>query len=84
MASPAKQVSMPTQFLNYLAAELKTDKSAACRRAIQRILAMVKKNYEAGEYSSKTEAEHAFRRFVQRQGTCQQLKAAVSRISVAV
>ena len=39
---------MSTQFLNYLAAELKADKSAACRRAIQRILATVKRNYEAG------------------------------------
>jgi hypothetical protein len=65
---------MGIQFLNYLAAELKTDKSPACRRAIQRILATVKRNYEAGEYSSETAAEQAFRQFVQRQGTCQKSK----------
>jgi hypothetical protein len=69
---------MKTQFLNYLAAELKADKNAACRRAIQRILAMVKKNYQAGQYSSETEAEGAFRGFVQRQGTCRKSKAVVT------
>jgi hypothetical protein len=71
---------MSMQFLNYLAAELKADKNAACRRAIQRILAMVKKNYEAGEYGSETEAEHAFRHFVQRQGTCRKSKAVVTSV----
>jgi hypothetical protein len=39
---------MSAQFLNYLAAELKADKNAACRRAIQRILAMVKKTMKLG------------------------------------
>jgi hypothetical protein len=71
---------MSTQFLNYLAAELKADKNAACRRAIQRILAMVKKNYEAGQDSSETEAEHAFRHLVQRQGTCRKSKAVVTSV----
>jgi hypothetical protein len=42
-----------------------------CRRAIERILTMMKKRYEDGEYSSRTEAEVAFRKFVKGEPACQ-------------
>jgi hypothetical protein len=57
-------------FLDRLATQLKVGKSAACRRAIQRILELVKKDYEAGGHQSPTEAEHEFRRLVENDGTC--------------
>jgi hypothetical protein len=55
---------MSTEFLDRLATELKIGKSAACRRAIQRILDRMKKHYESGQYRSTTEAENEFRRLV--------------------
>lgn len=55
---------MSTGFLDRLATQLKTNKSAACRRAIQRILETVKKNYEDGRYRSQTEAESEFRKLL--------------------
>jgi hypothetical protein len=41
-------------------------KSAACRRAIQRILAIVKNNCEDGKYKDDVEAEADFRHLVDR------------------
>jgi hypothetical protein len=55
---------MSTEFLDRLATELKIGKSAACRRAIQRILDRMKQHYESGQYRSTTEAENEFRRLV--------------------
>ena len=60
---------MSTEFLDRLARELKANKSLSCRRAIQRILALVKTNCEYGEYSSQTEAENGFRKLVERDHT---------------
>jgi hypothetical protein len=58
------------EFLNQLASQLAIGKCAMCRRAILRILAVVKTNYETGEYESQTEAENAFRRLVKGEKAC--------------
>jgi hypothetical protein len=65
---------MNTDFLDQLAGQLKVDKNAACRRAIERILAMIKKRCDEGVYESRTEAELNFRKFVEGQGTCRKSK----------
>ena len=57
-------------FLDQLATQLRNNKTAACRRAIQRILDVVKKDYERGKYGSHTEAESDFRRLVEREEAC--------------
>jgi hypothetical protein len=59
-----------TDFLDRLASQLRANKSAACRRAIQRILALMKKDYEAGRYTTHTEAENEFRRLVEYDEAC--------------
>ena len=61
---------MSTDFLDRLASQLRADKSAACRRAIQRILAVVKKNFEDGKYKNDIEAEADFRQLVYRDEGC--------------
>jgi hypothetical protein len=61
---------MSTGFLDRLATQLRVNKSSACRRAIQRILAVVKENFEAGKYKSSVEAESDFRQLVGRDETC--------------
>ena len=61
-------MSANADFLYRLASQLKIDKNAACCRAIERILAMMKKSYEGGKYSAQTEAELDFRRFCGRTG----------------
>jgi hypothetical protein len=61
---------MNTEYLDQLAQQLKADKSAACRRAIERILARMKKRCEEGVYSSPTEGELDFRRLVEQERTC--------------
>jgi hypothetical protein len=55
---------MSTEFLDRLATQLKIGKSAACRRAIQRILVRIKEHCESGQYQSATDAEAEFRRLV--------------------
>jgi gamma-glutamyl:cysteine ligase YbdK (ATP-grasp superfamily) len=55
-----------TDFLDRLASQLRANKSAACRRAIQRILAVVKKNFEERKYMNDVEAEADFRQLVDR------------------
>jgi hypothetical protein len=60
-AGPLIVETMQSDFLSQLAQQLKIDKSPACRRAIHRILAMVKVKYESGMYASQTEAEAEFR-----------------------
>jgi hypothetical protein len=62
---------MDSDFLDELAAQLALGKSAMCRRAILWILAVVKTNYETGEYESQTDAEDAFRRLVKGEKTCE-------------
>ncbi len=57
-------------FLDRLAGQLKVHRNAACCRAIERILALVKRNYQDGKYTSQTGAEVDFRRLVEKQGTC--------------
>jgi hypothetical protein len=64
-----------TDYLDQLAQQLKIDKNAACRRAIERILAMIKKRCDEGVYESRTAAELDFRKLVERQGTCQKPKS---------
>jgi hypothetical protein len=47
-----------------------TGRLAACRRAIQRLLVIVKEDYEAGRYSSITEAENDLRKRAKRDLNC--------------
>ena len=58
---------MSTEFLDRLASQLKIGKSAAGRRGVERILDVIKKNYESGRYQSPTEAERNFRQLVERE-----------------
>jgi hypothetical protein len=69
---------MNTEFLDRLARLLKNGKSAACIRAVNRILAEMKKRCEAGEYSNQTQAESAFRRFVEDEDACQKVNRSKS------
>ena len=62
---------MNTEYLDQLAHQLRIDKTPACRRAVNRMLAEMKKRCEAGEYSNQTEAKSAFRKLVEHQRGCQ-------------
>jgi hypothetical protein len=53
-----------TEFLDRLASQLKIGKDPASRRAIERILDIIKKSYEDGKYQSPVEAERDFRQLV--------------------
>jgi hypothetical protein len=64
-----------TEYLDQLAQQLKIDKNAACRRAIERILAMIKNRYDQGTYESRTAAELDLRKLVDQQGTCRKPKS---------
>ena len=64
-----------TEYLDKLAQQLKIDKNAACQRAIERILAMIKNRYDEGAYDSRTAAELDFRKLVEQQGTCRKPKS---------
>jgi hypothetical protein len=46
-----------TGFLDFIAKQLSTARTPACRRAVLRILTVVKTNCEAGHYRNETEAE---------------------------
>lgn len=59
-------ISLSTEFLDRLASQLKIGKDPASRRAIERILDVIKKSYENGQYQSPTEAERDFRQLVER------------------
>lgn len=61
---------METSFLDRLANQLKANKSATCRRAIQRILVRMKQHCETGQYQSTTDAEKEFRRLVESDLAC--------------
>jgi hypothetical protein len=67
---------MNTRYLDQLAQQLKAHKSPACRRAIERILATMKKRCEDGEYDSRTKAELDFRTLVANELACQKQKPA--------
>ncbi len=67
---------MSPDHLDQFAQQLKLDKNAACRRAIERILAMIKKHCDEGVYESRTAAELDFRKLVEQQGTCRKPKGA--------
>jgi hypothetical protein len=56
------------EFLDRLASQLKIGKDPAGRRAIERILDVIKKSYEEGQYESPTEAERDFRQLVEGEG----------------
>ena len=60
-----------TGFLDKLASELKIGRHAAYRHAVQRVLEIVKKNYESGVYRSTTEAEYMLRKLVEQEQTAQ-------------
>ena len=66
---------MSTDHLDQLAQQLKIDKSAACRRAIERILAVVRKQCNEGVFKNSTAAELDSRKLVEQQGTCQEPKS---------
>lgn len=53
-----------TEFLDRLASQLKVGKNPVSRRAIERILDVIKKGYESGQYQSSVEAERDFRQLV--------------------
>jgi hypothetical protein len=55
-----KGLAMGTEFLDRLATQLRFGKSAACHRAIQRILVCIREHYESGQYQSITDAEMSF------------------------
>ncbi|HKN77286.1 MAG TPA: hypothetical protein VJW94_19065 [Candidatus Acidoferrum sp.] len=55
---------MSTEFLDRLASQLKVGKDPASRRAIERILDVIKRGYENGQYESSVEAERDFRQLV--------------------
>jgi hypothetical protein len=59
----------PTGFLDKLASELKIGRHAAYRHAVQRVLEIVRKNYESGQYRSTTEAEYMLRKLVEQDQT---------------
>ena len=59
----------PTGFLDKLASELKIGRHAAYRHAVQRVLEIVRKNYESGQYRSTTEAEYMLRKLVDQEQT---------------
>jgi hypothetical protein len=56
-----------TEFLDRLASQLKVGKDPVRRRAIERILNVIKRSYEDGKYQSPVEAERDFRRLVERE-----------------
>jgi hypothetical protein len=69
-AARYRQTLMETGFLDRLANQLKANKSAACRRAIQRILVRIKEHCESGQYKNTTDAENEFRRLVESDLAC--------------
>jgi hypothetical protein len=56
-----------TTFLDQLASELKIGRDSVYRRAVQRTLVTVKRNYESGAYQSTTEAELMLRKLVDKE-----------------
>jgi predicted transcriptional regulator len=65
---------MTTEFLDHLAEQLRARRSAACRRAINRILTAVKSRFDAGDYPGQPEAERDFRARVEAESACREAK----------
>jgi hypothetical protein len=65
---------MTTEFLDQLAEQLLARRSAACRRAISRILTAVKSRFEAGAYPGQPEAERDLRMRVEAELACREAK----------
>lgn len=63
---------MSAAFLDHLAEQLRSRRSAVCRRAISRILTAVKNRFGAGDYPSQPEAERDFRMRVEAKPACQE------------
>jgi hypothetical protein len=61
---------MSTDYLDQRAVQLKDGKNIACRRAVDKILAMMKKRIANGEYFSAAEAELDLIRFLERESSC--------------
>jgi hypothetical protein len=61
---------MNTEFLDRLANELRARQTAACRRAISRILSAVKERCAEGGYANQPEAERDFRERVAAEPLC--------------
>ena len=57
-------ISVCTEFLDRLASQLKIGKDPVSRRAVERILDVIKKSYEEGKYESPVDAERDFRQLV--------------------
>jgi hypothetical protein len=55
---------MSAEFLDRLASQLKIGKDPVSRRAVERILDVIKKKYEEGKYDSPVEAERDFQQLV--------------------
>jgi hypothetical protein len=70
MSRPDSRYWVDTGFLDFIAKQLSTGRTLACRRAFLRILAVVKTNCEAGHYRNETEAENAFRRLLKTAEAC--------------
>jgi hypothetical protein len=60
-------ISLSTEFLDRLASQLKIGKDPASRRTIERILDVIKKGNENGQYQSPIDAERDFRQLVERE-----------------
>jgi len=67
---------MTTEFLDRLAEQLRVRRSPACRRAIGRILTVVKNRFEAGGYLNQAEAERDLRTQVEAEPACRETKSA--------
>jgi len=71
MSERIQSKQMNTDFLDRLAEQLKRGKSAACRRAISRMLTTMKERCDRGEFESQSEVERAFRELVDMEPICQ-------------
>jgi hypothetical protein len=54
-----------TEFLDRLASQFKIGRDPVSRRAIERILDVIKQSYQEGKYASPIEAERHFRQLVE-------------------
>jgi hypothetical protein len=57
--------TVSAEFLDRLASQLKVGKEPARRRAIERVLDVIKKSYENGKYQNETDAERDFRQLIE-------------------
>lgn len=67
ITSHVTELPSSTAFLDALATQLKIGRSSTYRRAVQRTLEAVKRNFESGQYQSTTEAELMLRKLLDRE-----------------